>query len=167
MICEVVDERNRPVPTGVYGEKALATVLSSRTQPLIRYELSDSLRLAAEACPCGRPFAVVEGIQGRVEEVLHFPSVRGGEVAVHPITFHEIMDAAPAGGWQVMQDADGLNVLLSGGREGFADEMLAEAVRGALAAQGAVAPPVRVQRVAAVPQTAAGKASLIVSKRRP
>ena len=36
-IFEVVDEQYRPVPPGVYGDKVLITMLSSRTQPLIRY----------------------------------------------------------------------------------------------------------------------------------
>src|SRR5215216_1556548 len=46
VITEVVDENNRPVPQGVYGEKVLVTVLFSRTLPLIRYEMSDSVRPA-------------------------------------------------------------------------------------------------------------------------
>jgi phenylacetate-CoA ligase len=46
VIAEVVDQANRPVPPGEYGEKVLLTGLFNRTQPLIRYELTDSLRLA-------------------------------------------------------------------------------------------------------------------------
>src|SRR6266487_6791314 len=52
VIVEVVDQNNRPVSPGVYGDKLLITVLGSRTQPLIRYELSDSIRLAVSPCPC-------------------------------------------------------------------------------------------------------------------
>ncbi len=40
---------------------------------------------------------------------------------------------------------------------------LAGALRQVLAVQGAVVPPIRVQRVAAIPRTVAGKASLIKS----
>jgi phenylacetate-CoA ligase len=72
VITEVVDEKNRPVPPGIYGEKVLVTVLFSRTMPLIRYEMSDSVRPASSArCPCGGPFALIDGVQGRVEDVLH------------------------------------------------------------------------------------------------
>src|SRR5215208_2519790 len=54
VITEVVDEMNMPVPPGVYGHKVLVTVLFSRTMPLIRYEMSDSVRLASSPhCPCG------------------------------------------------------------------------------------------------------------------
>ena len=44
VITEVVDADNQPVPPGEYGAKVLVTVLFSRTVPLIRYEMSDSLQ---------------------------------------------------------------------------------------------------------------------------
>ncbi|MHB8993554.1 MAG: phenylacetate--CoA ligase family protein [Chloroflexota bacterium] len=114
VITEVVDQENRPVPPGVYGDKVLITVLFSRTQPLIRYELTDSLKLASDPRPCGRPFALVESIQGRTEEVLYLPSTQGDLVAVQPGIFHHLMDAAPVTAWQVVLDRDGLNLLVSG-----------------------------------------------------
>jgi phenylacetate-CoA ligase len=115
VISEVVDENNRPVPPGVYGHKVLVTVLFSRTMPLIRYEMSDSVRPATSPhCPCGRPFALIDGIQGREEDVLRFPAKAGGRVSVQPIVFHRVMDTVPAGGWQIVQGSDGLTVLLSG-----------------------------------------------------
>jgi phenylacetate-coenzyme A ligase PaaK-like adenylate-forming protein len=46
VIVEVVDRNNSHVPPGAYGDKLLITVLGSRTQPLIRYELDDSVRLS-------------------------------------------------------------------------------------------------------------------------
>lgn len=163
VITEVVDNDNRPVPPGVFGDKVLVTVLFNRTQPLIRYELNDSVQVAPDACPCGRPHILLAAIQGRRENVLRFPAVAGGQVAVQPLVFHSIMDAAPAGGWQVLQEADGLHVLLSGVREGFESESITVPMTNALAAQGAVPPPIRVERVAAIPQTSAGKAPLIRS----
>ncbi|GHP01163.1 hypothetical protein KSF_112100 [Reticulibacter mediterranei] len=54
VIFEVVDSGNRPVPPGVYGDKLLITVLGSRTQPLIRYELSDIVSRPVSA-PVGDP----------------------------------------------------------------------------------------------------------------
>jgi len=60
VIVEVVDQDNRPVPPGVYGDRLLITVLFKRTQPLIRYEMSDSVRLSPDPCPCGRPFVLNE-----------------------------------------------------------------------------------------------------------
>ncbi|MEK7786982.1 MAG: phenylacetate--CoA ligase family protein, partial [Chloroflexota bacterium] len=44
VIVEVVDEHYRAVPPREYGAKLLITTLFSRTQPLIRYELNDSVQ---------------------------------------------------------------------------------------------------------------------------
>src|SRR3989442_14556842 len=73
----------------------LITVLFNRTQPLIRYELSDSVCLATGPCPSGHPFALVDDIQGRVEDVLSFQSEAFGGVNVHPLVFSRIMDTLP------------------------------------------------------------------------
>jgi len=165
LIVEVVDEQNRPVPPGAFGDKVLLTVLFSRTQPLIRYELSDRVsRSRIEHCPCGRPFALLEGIEGHASELLHFPARAGGEVAVIPHVFHRVMDMAPVSGWQVVQDQDGLQVLLSGASESLDDATLLDTLRQALAAQGVIVPLIRIQRVTAIPRNANGKAPLIVSK---
>jgi putative adenylate-forming enzyme len=162
-IIEVVDKNNRPVPAGIYGEKLLVTVLGSRTQPLIRYELEDSLRLSSEQCPCGRPFKLIDDIQGRVHEILSFPAGAGGSVNVHPIVFHNIMDTLPVNGWQVVQETDGLHLLLSGARGTLDEEGLAGTVWQALAEQGAVVPRIEVQRVDVIPQAASGKTPLVKS----
>jgi len=163
VITEVVDESYRPVPPGVYGEKVLVTVLFSRTQPLIRYEMSDSVRLSQRGCPSGWPFALLDGIQGRLEEVLRFPSTQGGQVAVHPNVFHDLMDLVPASGWQVVQQPGGLEVLLMGAREDFANDTLVQRLQQALIAQGAVVPPISVHRVETIPRAALGKTPLIKS----
>lgn len=83
--------------------------------------------------------------------------------AVHPNLFHNVLELVPASAWQVVQQPDGLHVLLSRVREGFSDETLAEALRRELMAQGAVIPVVRVERVPVIPRRAAGKAALIKS----
>jgi phenylacetate-CoA ligase len=163
VVTEVVDEDNRPVPPGVYGEKVLVTVLFSRTLSLIRYEMSDSVRPAAYPyCPCGRPFALIDGLQGRIEDVLRFPAASGGQqITVQPTLFHCVMDTVPADGWQVVQESEGLTVLLSGVQKGYENDVLADSLRRELAAQGALVPSVEVRRVPAIPRTGTGKAPLI------
>lgn len=170
VIAEVVDAEYRPVPPGVFGEKVLVTVLFGRTQPLIRYELSDSVRLATWACPCGRPYALIDRVQGRAEETLRFPraaSVGTAEVAIHPVVFHALMDTVPATAWQLVQGADGLRVSLAGTADGYADAALVEALRGELSSRGAVVPPISVERVAAIDRGPGGKAPLIRSMLQP
>jgi phenylacetate-CoA ligase len=166
VIFEVVDRENHLVPPGVYGDKLLITVLGSHTQPLIRYEMSDSVRLAMKACSCGRSFRLIDAIQGREENILTFQGIAGGVVNVQPLVFSRIMDVLPVSGWQVVQEIDGLHILLSGVRDSIADEQLAFTVQQALAEQGTVVPRVEVQRVASIPKTSAGKAPLITSHLR-
>jgi len=165
LIVEVVDEQNRPVPPGVFGDKVLLTVLFSRTQPLIRYEVSDRVsRSRTEHCPCGRPFALLDGVEGHTTEVLHLPARAGGEVTVIPHVFNRVIDTAPVSGWQVVQEQDGLHMLLSGATEELEEATLLDALQQTLAALGAIVPPIRIQRVTAIPRSANGKALLIVSK---
>lgn len=163
VIFEVVDEHNQPVPPGNFGEKVLLTVLFNHTQPLIRYELSDSVRLATAPDPAGRPYRCLDGIQGRREDTLTFPASQGGIVTVHPHAFHALMDSLPVSGWQIVQEANGLKVLLSGVRDGFVEESFNAALRKILVAQGVLPQTIQIQQVAAIPRTAAGKAPLIKS----
>ena len=184
IIFEVVDQQYRPVPPGVYGDKLLITVLFGRTQPLIRYELSDSVRLAADPASPGAtspgvtsggsgggslPFRRIDGIQGRTEDTLRLPARSGGEVAVHPVTFHHVLDSLPVSGWQVVQEEAGLRILLSGGPadgdEEARDFLLVDDLTRALAAQNVAAPRIFVQHLGAIPKSATGKAPLIRSNR--
>ena len=162
VITEVVDGDNQPVPPGVPGEKILVTVLFGRTQPLIRYEMSDSITSSDRVhCPCGRPYPLLAGVQGRVEEALEFPARAGGQIRVQPAVFHSAMDAVPAEGWQLVQEPDRLAVLLAGAPDTFDDDDLAGRLLYELQSRGALAPHIEVRRLRTIPRTALGKAPLI------
>jgi putative adenylate-forming enzyme len=165
-IVEVVDEANQPVPPGSFGAKVLLTVLWSRTQPLIRYELDDSLRLSPELCPDGRATRLIDAVQGRTEDTLHLPGTDGRLVAIHPNVFHDVFDGLPVGGWQVIQEPEQLRILIAEPRDGFDPAGLSEAVRAALARQGVPRTQMVVEPVGAIPRTANGKAPLIRALRR-
>jgi putative adenylate-forming enzyme len=154
VITEIVDEGNQPVPEGEYGAKTLVTVLFSRTQPLIRYELSDRTA-AAPGMPGDLPFALLVGIEGRQEEVLHF-----GGVAVHPNVFHGALERLPVAGWQVIDEGDRLRVLLVGSARIDAAGTAAT-VQQALEAVGVHGTRVTVDLVDAIPRTELGKAPLV------
>lgn len=162
-VVEVVDEQDRPVPPGELGSKILVTVLFGRTQPLIRYEVSDMVRLSPEPCPCGRPYALVTEIEGRLEEVLHFPARAGGSVAIHPNVFHHVLEPVPVAGWQVAQRPDGLEIRLLG--DGGEAERIVQALTRALEEQGVRVPEVRVRRVDEIPRGKTGKAALVQVER--
>jgi phenylacetate-CoA ligase len=74
-IAEVLEpETGRPVAPGEVGELTL-TNLGRWGSPVLRYRSGDRVRVAAEACPCGRTFVRLEGgILGRVDDML---TVRG------------------------------------------------------------------------------------------
>jgi len=160
-IVEVVDEGNQPVPPGTFGAKVLLTVLWSRTQPLIRYELNDSLRMSADPCPDGRLTRLIDAIQGRTEDTLHLLGTNGANIAIHPNVIHNVFDGALVGAWQVVQQSDGLRVLVAEPRPGFDAAALGERLRVGLIIQGALSTLVLVEQVAAIPRTLSGKAPLI------
>lgn len=168
VITEVVDERNQPLPPDTVGARVLVTVLFSRTQPLIRYEMSDRLSLSAERCGCGLPFALLAGITGRAEDSLTLHSPSGDEVVVHPVVFHRVLEPLPVREWQVDERADGLHVLLGKpvSPQAIPPTQLAETLTRALRHLGAAVPPIVVEFVDAVPRTQLGKAPQIKAMRR-
>lgn len=165
-VIEVVDEKGRAVPPGESGDRVLLTVFNRRTQPLIRYEISDVVRLEKGACECGRSFRTVATIEGRIEEVLVFPEHHGaaGQVSVHPNRFHELLETAPAAGWQVVQDHAGLSIRLAGLRDPSLCETLERQIRVMLESQGAAVASIEVRPVDALERGSTGKAPLIKSK---
>lgn len=163
VILEIVDQNNQPVPPGTYGTKALLTTLFRRVQPLIRYELSDSIcRSVRKVCACGRPFTLLEGIQGRTSDLLSFSTPSGNQVKVNPHIFSQIMDRVSTREWQIVQQREGLRILLRGEQGEQQEEALIQALQQALAAQGVSVPPLWIEHVAAIPRNMSGKVTPIV-----
>ena len=161
VITEVVDEENRPVPPGEFGSKVLVTVLFSRTQPLIRYEMSDRVRLSSALCTCGRPFPLLDSIEGRREDVLVLPARAAGTVSIHPNVFHDVLDRVAAGEWQLVQEGDRLRLLVAAPGQDFDGAAVTRAIRAGVEAAGALVSDVNWESVAAIPRSAVGKAPLI------
>ena len=148
-IFEVVDERDRPVPAGQAGHKLLVTNLVTRTQPLLRYEVSDMVAVAPERCPCGRPFRLLAGIEGRNDDILHLPAAAGGTTAVHPLALRTALAGIPGlAQYKVVQDRDGLHVrvaLRPGADPADAAHLVATRLDAKLTAQGAARPAIQVE----------------------
>ncbi len=167
-IVEVVDEANRPVPAGTPGSKVLLTNLVQRTQPLIRYELSDAVQLEAGPDPSGRPYDRIARVDGRSDDVLRLPAaVGGGDVAVHPYRlrapFVKLLDVVQ---YQVVHRAGGLLVRIVA-RETAPDlpDRVRGAVEDALAKAGArCAVEVEVVPAIARERGHAAKVKLVVSE---
>jgi putative adenylate-forming enzyme len=157
VIGEVVDEDNRPVPAGRLCTKLLVTVLYSRTQPLIRYELSDHVQALDGRCPDGLPFGLLGGIEGREEDVITI-----GGVMVHPNVFHTPLEPLPVSGWQVIHEGGRLRVLLARPTDAVDVAAVTRDVAHALESVGVHDVPVDSIVVNEVMRTALGKAPLVL-----
>lgn len=93
-ILEPVDANYRPVPPGEPSHSVLLTNLANRVQPILRYDLGDSVRVRPEACGCGSPLPAIQ-VQGRAADVLTFPAADGSAVAITPLTLSALLDRLP------------------------------------------------------------------------
>lgn len=160
LVIEPVDQDGHLVPPGTTGKRLLVTVLFSRTLPLIRYEMSDTVRLGGRGCPCGRSFRLMEDIEGRIEDILHLPG-KTGTVTVHPIVFHHVLDHSALAGWQVIQEPGNLRILLAGIPRGNSQEGVLAGVQAALSEAGVIHTGVDVRVVDHLERTALGKAPFV------
>jgi phenylacetate-CoA ligase len=69
VVLEVVGPDGSPLEAGQTG-RILVTLLFNYSFPLIRYEIGDLGSLSARQCPCGRPFPLLESLEGRSIEFL-------------------------------------------------------------------------------------------------
>lgn len=81
-ILEPVDDELRPVPMGQVAPRVLVTNLLNTVQPLLRYELTDSVVLDDTPCPCGSPFVRAK-VFGRTDDTFFLVDDQG-TAQVHP-----------------------------------------------------------------------------------
>lgn len=167
IIAEPVDDDYQPVPAGESATRLLVTVLFSRTLPLIRYELPDGVRLLSEACPCGRPFRSIDGVDGRTSEALQLRTADGRPVTVNAVLIHEVMDVAGVRGWQLIQERERLRLRIlvspAGQAESYGATALRDQLAVALGRSGATVPPIDIEPVAHIERGPTGKVTLIKS----
>lgn len=91
LILEPVDERGHPTQPGRPSHTVLLTNLANRTQPLIRYDLGDSVVARPDPCPCGSPFPAIR-VAGRRDDVLGLPTRTGGIVRLPPLAIGAVVE---------------------------------------------------------------------------
>lgn len=94
VILEPVDERFRPSRPGEASHTVLLTNLANRVQPLIRYDLGDSIRVRPDPCPCGNPLPAIQ-VVGRRDDVLHLATADGRSIAIVPLAIGSVLDGTP------------------------------------------------------------------------
>jgi phenylacetate-CoA ligase len=158
-IAENADEDYRPVPPGEVGSRLLVTNLFNRTQPLIRFEVTDLVAVEPEPCPCGSSLMRLRSLEGRAEDVLCLGGVR-----VHPLQFGLVTADPDVREFQVVQQGESLRLRVAL-RNGASDApaRLQARVGARLAELGVPRPSVEVETVDALERSPAGKLQVVVA----
>ncbi len=93
VILEPVDEDFRPTPPGEPSHTVLLTNLANWVQPLIRYDLGDSLLVRPDQCPCGSPLPAIR-VAGRHDDVLQLQGADGSIVKILPLAIGTVIEEA-------------------------------------------------------------------------
>ena len=105
VILEPVDRHYRPTPAGELSHTVLLTNLANTVQPIIRYDLGDSVRAAIEPCACGSPLPAIL-VEGRSDDVLGLRARDGTLAHLVPLALTTVVeDAACVHRFQIVQSA--------------------------------------------------------------
>jgi phenylacetate-CoA ligase len=166
VLIEIVDGDGRPVPPGRPGAKVLITNLINYAQPLIRYELTDSVVESPLPNPSGRPWRCLLSVDGRTADILYLRGPDGAAVPVHPsVLGSAIAPIAEVGEYAFVYDAASLRaqIVLTPGASADVPERLRSALIAAIGSTGALPPTVEVQPVFALEREPGGKIRLVRS----
>jgi phenylacetate-CoA ligase len=112
-VTEPIDAAGQPVPPGSRSDGLLVTNLANYVQPIIRYQLGDSVVVSKQPCECGSPLETIS-VEGRTDEILRLPGSGGGDVVLLPMAIATRVEETPGvHRYQVLQTArDALTVRL-------------------------------------------------------
>jgi phenylacetate-coenzyme A ligase PaaK-like adenylate-forming protein len=103
VILEPVDGDRRPVAAGVPSTSVLLTNLANRVQPLIRYDLGDSVTFHDGACACGSPFPAIS-VDGRRDDIVVLATASGEPVSLVPLALATALEeGARVSRFQIVQ----------------------------------------------------------------
>lgn len=103
VILETLDRHGRPVAPGETAHTVALTNLANRTQPLLRYVLTDRVRHLAAPCACGSRFPAIE-VEGRADDTLVLPAAAGRQAVLLPLALETaIEEGAGVTGFQLVQ----------------------------------------------------------------
>jgi phenylacetate-coenzyme A ligase PaaK-like adenylate-forming protein len=168
VILEAVDEAYQPVPAGRPSHSSLLTNLVNRTQPVIRYDLGDSITIHPDACPCGSSLPGLK-VEGRQDEILSFRASDGRSIHLLPMAIATVVEETPGvHRYQIIKSAPDAITLRIEPRKEDEDEQVWELVSARvieyLESQGL--PNVQIQRAAQRPtaDSGSGKFRLVWSE---
>lgn len=105
VLLEPVDRYYLPTPPGVASHTVLLTNLANYVQPIIRYDLGDSIVIKPEPCACGSPLPAAR-VEGRRDDILSLRAADGTFVRLLPMALTTIVEeAAHVHRFQIVQTA--------------------------------------------------------------
>ena len=93
-VLEPVDADHRPTPAGEQSHTVLISNLANRIQPILRYDLGDSVLARPDPCPCGNPLPAIR-VKGRAADLLTFSSGNGQQISIAPLALATLAEATP------------------------------------------------------------------------
>jgi phenylacetate-coenzyme A ligase PaaK-like adenylate-forming protein len=94
LVLEPVDAAGEPVAPGEASHTTLLTNLANHVQPLIRYDLGDSVTVFPAPCPCGSPLPAIRP-EGRRDETLWIELADGASRPLIPLVLATAVEEAP------------------------------------------------------------------------
>jgi phenylacetate-CoA ligase len=161
VILERVDATGAPVAPDQPAVRTLATGLSNRTFPFIRYDLGDEITLMYDSCACGSAFARVADISGRRDDDFLY-----GSHTVPASAFRHVLGTdSRIVEYQVVQTEEGVDVLVVGDAD---VQSLAPTLVDAMQRHGVARPSIRIRVVETLGRTqASGKLRRFVPRVNP
>ena len=93
VLLEPVDRAFRPTPPGEPSQTVLLTNLANRVQPIIRYDLGDSVLAKPEPCACGSALPAIR-VEGRHDDVVSLAAADGRIVRLPPLALTTVIEQA-------------------------------------------------------------------------
>jgi len=168
ILTEVVDENGNSLPTGTTG-RLIITFLGNDSFPLIRYDITDMASLSDKPCPCGRPFPLLDRLEGRATDFLF--SSTGGFVS--PVYIRHVVGVVHGQGkvkrFQLVQSSATDYTLMLQPEAGLHSHDLEQLKQPLLVDLNAVlgeAARIDVQVAEMIPETPGGKFRYIINRYR-
>jgi phenylacetate-CoA ligase len=100
VVLEPVDRVYLPVastPPAQASHTVLLTNLANRVQPIIRYDLGDSVTVSADPCSCGSPYPPFPAIrvEGRRDDIMYAQAADGRMVPLLPLALVSMAEETP------------------------------------------------------------------------
>lgn len=166
VILEPVERDFQPTPVGELSHTVLLTNLANRVQPIIRYDLGDSVRVRAGRCGCGNPLPAIE-VEGRCDDVVTLRTRNGETARLAPLALTTVVEeAAHICRFQIVQSApDRLLLRLPRHERKRAGRAAIDGLRRYLDRQGLALVDVRLDGHEPVADTRDGKLRQVVALR--